>query len=73
MPVTTNQTKLAVAVVGIIACTVLLVTHSISEAAGMAPITLIVGYIIGNGVASAQGKPVTPIIGRADDRPMSAD
>lgn len=54
--------KLIVAVVVIIALTLLMALNTIDQAVGMGPITLIVGYIIGNGVTSAQGKGVQSII-----------
>lgn len=62
-----NSAKLIVAVVVIICCTVLLAVKAIDQGAGMAPIQLVIGYILGNGVAAIKGEPVTQILGRKDD------
>lgn len=62
----TNWTKLVVAVTTILSVTVLLATHSISEAAGVPLITLVLGYMLGNGVAARKGEAVEPIIGPRD-------
>lgn len=62
-----NGAKLIVAVVVIICCTVLLAVGAIDQGTGMSPITLVIGYILGNGVAAIKGEPVTPIIGSKND------
>lgn len=54
--------KLIMAVVIVICLTILMAIGTIDAAAGMPPITLIVGYIIGNGVASKTGAGVQSII-----------
>ena len=62
-----NSAKLIVAVVVVVCCTVLLSVGAIDQGTGMAPITLVIGYILGNGVAAVRGEPVTPIVGRKND------
>lgn len=68
----TNVSKLIIAAIVVICCTVLLATNSIDPGAGMAPITLIIGYMLGNGVAAITNKPVTPVIGRPNDDSIPA-
>lgn len=54
--------KLIVAVVVVICLTILMAIDAVDAVVGMPPITLIVGYIIGNGVASKSGDGVQSII-----------
>lgn len=58
-----NSPKAIIAVLGLVAVTLLMVLHTISSDSGMPIITMLVGYSIGNGIARASGVPVEPIIG----------
>ncbi|MEY2580529.1 MAG: hypothetical protein QOE09_378 [Ilumatobacteraceae bacterium] len=62
-----NYFKLFLAALGMICVTVLMALNSIESAAGMPIITLIVGYCVGNGIASKQDQPVQPIFGSRRD------
>ena len=59
-----NPSKALIALVGLICITVLMVTDSISQDAGIGLVSAIIGYAIGNGIAAKQGEPVEPIIGK---------
>lgn len=59
----TNLPKLVLAIVFIVAVTVLLMTGHLDTTVGASLLTFIAGYIFGNGVAAATGKPVQPIVG----------
>ena len=63
-----NPSKALIALVGLICITILMVTDSISQDAGIGLTSAIIGYAIGNGLAAKQGVPVDPIIGRKKDR-----
>ena len=60
----TNPSKALIALVGLICITILMVTDSISQDAGIGLVSAIIGYSIGNGIAAKQGIPVQPIIGK---------
>ncbi len=60
----TNPSKALIALVGLICITILMVTDSISQDAGIGLVSAIIGYAIGNGIAAKQGQPVQPIIGK---------
>jgi hypothetical protein len=60
----TNPSKALIALVGLICITILMVTDSISQDAGIGLVSAIIGYAIGNGIAAKQGQPVEPIIGK---------
>jgi len=57
-----NWTKLIVAVVTILCITILMGTKAISSGEGLPIITLVIGYILGNGIAARSGVEVEPII-----------
>jgi hypothetical protein len=54
--------KLIGAIVISLGLMVLMATHTLDAGQGMPPITLVVGYVIGNGVASRSGVGVQSII-----------
>jgi hypothetical protein len=58
-----NPSKALIALVGLVCITVLMVTDSISQDAGIGLVSAIIGYAIGNGIAAKTGQPVDPIIG----------
>lgn len=58
-----NPSKALIALVGLICVTVLMLTDSISQDAGIGLISAVIGYGIGNGIQARTGKPVDPIIG----------
>ena len=64
-----NPSKAFIALVGLVCITVLMVTSSISQDAGIGLLSAIIGYSIGNGIAAKQGQPVQPIIGRKSTTP----
>ncbi len=66
MPLTTNNLKVLIAVVGLMCVTFLLAIGRIDSTAGSGIIGMIVGYAVGNGVAAAQDKPVEPLISRKE-------
>lgn len=59
-----NPSKALIALVGLICVTVLMITDSISQDAGIGLVSAVIGYGIGNGIAAKQGQPVEPIIGK---------
>lgn len=59
-----NPSKALIALVGLVCITVLMVTDSISQDAGIGLLSAVIGYSIGNGIAAKQGLPVDPIIGK---------
>ena len=59
-----NPSKALIALVGLVCITVLMVTDSISQDAGIGLVSAIIGYAIGNGIAAKAGQPVDPIIGK---------
>ena len=59
-----NPSKALIALIGLVCITVLMVTDSISQDAGVGLISAIIGYAIGNGIAAKTGQPVDPIIGK---------
>ena len=59
-----NPSKALIALVGLVCITVLMVTDSISQDAGIGLVSAIIGYAIGNGIAAKTGQPVDPIIGK---------
>ena len=59
-----NPSKALIALVGLICITVLMVSNSISQDAGIGLVSAIIGYAIGNGIAAKTGQPVEPIIGK---------
>jgi len=58
-----NPSKALIALVGLVCITVLMVTDSISQDAGIGLVSAIIGYAIGNGIAARQGQTVSPIVG----------
>ena len=59
-----NPSKALIALVGLICITILMVTDSISQDAGIGLVSAIIGYAIGNGIAAKTGQSVDPIIGK---------
>ena len=59
-----NPSKALIALVGLICITVLMVSDSISQDAGIGLLSAVIGYAIGNGIAAKSGQPVEPIIGK---------
>lgn len=59
-----NPSKALIALVGLICITVLMVTDSISQDAGIGLVSAIIGYAIGNGIAAKTGHQVDPILGK---------
>ena len=59
-----NPSKALIALVGLICITILMVSDSISQDAGIGLVSAIIGYAIGNGIAAKTGQPVEPIIGK---------
>lgn len=59
-----NPSKALIVLVGLICITVLMVSDSISQDAGIGLVSAIIGYGIGNGIAAKTGQPVDPIIGK---------
>lgn len=68
-----NYAKLIVALAAITAITVLMITGSVTSGEGVPFLTLIAGYIFGNGVSLATGSPVNPVIGRQHDPAVPVD
>lgn len=58
-----NVPKAIVAGGGLVCVTILGAVGSISSDATVALISSILGYVVGNGIAAATGKPVQPILG----------
>lgn len=61
---TVNWSKLATALCAMVCVTVLMAVDSIDAAAGIPVITLVIGYMLGNGVAAAKNDTVQPIFAR---------
>lgn len=61
---TLNVSKLITAVTSMLCVTVLMGMGALETVAGIPVITLVIGYMLGNGVAALRGHPVEPIIGR---------
>lgn len=63
-----NPPKLLGILVALVTIGVLIAIGAMSEAAGVPIITMIVGYLVGNGVAAKNHAPVEPVLSnRADD------
>jgi hypothetical protein len=59
-----NWSKLVTAVTALLCVTILMIAERIDDAAGIPVITLVLGYMLGNGVAAAQNTNVQPIFAR---------
>jgi hypothetical protein len=59
-----NWSKLVVAVVAQVCVTALMATGAVDAAAGIPVITLVLGYMLGNGVAAVSNSAVQPIFAR---------
>lgn len=59
-----NPSKALIALIGLVCITILMVTDSISQDAGIGLLSAIIGYSIGNGIAAKAGHSVDPIIGK---------
>jgi hypothetical protein len=67
----TNPPKAFIALAALIAITVLMITKSVDESAGVGMLGLIIGYAVGNGIAAKSDTPVEPIIGRSKSKAQS--
>ena len=59
-----NPSKAGLALAGMVCITVLMSLEKVATEAGTGMLGAIIGYAIGNGIASAQRQTVDPIIGR---------
>jgi hypothetical protein len=59
-----NPSKAGLALAGMVCITVLMGLEKVATEAGTGMLGAIIGYAIGNGIASAQRQTVDPIIGR---------
>jgi hypothetical protein len=59
-----NWSKLVTAVTALVSVTLLMLAERIDDAAGIPVITLVLGYMLGNGVAAATNSSVQPIFAR---------
>jgi hypothetical protein len=59
-----NWSKLVTAITALLCVTILMITERIDDAAGIPVITLVLGYMLGNGVAAATNTNVQPIFAR---------
>jgi hypothetical protein len=59
-----NWAKLVTAVTAMLCVTVLMGTNHLDPVAGVPVITLVIGYMLGNGVAARNGDPVQPMLFR---------
>jgi hypothetical protein len=59
-----NPSKAGLALAGMVCITVLMSLEKVATEAGTGMLGAIIGYAIGNGIASAQRQTVEPIIGR---------
>lgn len=57
-----NPPKLVGVIIGMLIIGVLMFTHTIDQNGGMPLLALMVGYLVGNGVAAKRGDPVEAII-----------
>lgn len=64
---TLNTWKAVIALAALASVTLLLAIDAIDSTAGMPIITLIVGYVVGNGVAAKQGINAEPIIQKKNE------
>lgn len=58
-----NPSKAGIALAGLACITLLMLFERIASEAGTGMLGAIIGYAIGNGIAGAQGKSVTPMFG----------
>lgn len=61
-----NAPKLVGIIVAMVLLSILFGIGSLSESGFLGLMGLLVGYLVGNGVAAQQNDPVQPIIGRQD-------
>lgn len=61
-----NPPKFYIVLLALICISILMITSTIESEAGLGLLGLIVGYGIGNGVASKQGEPIEPVFGHRD-------
>lgn len=59
-----NPSKAMIAALALICLTILMAFDRLDTAAGMPPITLLIGYAIGNTMSAAKNEPVEPIVGK---------
>lgn len=57
-----NYLKVIIIALVVVCMTVLLALHSVSETTAVAIIGPLVGYLVGNGVATKQGITSTPVV-----------
>lgn len=58
-----NPPKLVGVLVGMVVIGVLMAVHTLTQEVGAPMLTLMIGYLVGNGVAAKRGDPVQPILG----------
>ena len=68
-----NYLKAGIAALCVISVTLLMAIKSIESAAGMPIIALVVGYALGNGVATKQGITSQPLMGPSSERLASSE
>jgi len=56
-----------IVVLALIALVVMMMSNTIEAESGLALISLIVGYGIGNGIAAKNNDPIEPMIGREEN------
>jgi hypothetical protein len=61
-----NWPKLVGIMLAMILLSVVFVTGNLTESGYIGLMGLLVGYLVGNGVAYRQGDPVQPVVGRQD-------
>lgn len=62
-----NPPKMFLVLFAFVCVTVLLITNNIEGQAGVAMLSALIGYAVGNGIAAKQGDPVEPLIGSKDE------
>lgn len=58
-----NPPKLIGVLLGMVVVGVLMAIHVLTSEVGAPMLTLMIGYLVGNGVAARNGEPVQPILG----------
>lgn len=59
-----NPPKLVGVLVGMVVVGVLMAVNTLTQEVGAPMLTLLIGYLVGNGVAAKRDEPVQPILGR---------
>jgi len=63
-----NPPKALIALVALICMTVLLGLGKVDTSEGLPVVTMIVGYVVGNGVGARQNLPIEPIIKKKEPK-----